>query len=226
MVVFILSEKTMKKILQAILIIAFATAGRTQLKAQEAEPGIHWLERHPVDVAIGNFSVGLPFSKIFISKYYPLITVGTEFYYLNKCHSQIYQGVKLGGYYNAYSTSAMFVNTDIGYRFTFGFGLFADAALGIGYTHLFRPNAIYKLNGDGQYEQVADWGQPSVMADFSLSLGYDFSRLTEKRFSLFIRYENLIQLFYNPDIPVLPQNSFQVGARFFIIQKKKSNESR
>jgi hypothetical protein len=134
--------------------------------------------------------------------------------------------VKLGFFYNAYSTSAVFLNTDIAYRFIFGFGLFADAGLGIGYSHLFRPNAIYKMNSDGQYEQATDWGQPSVMADFSLSLGYDFSRLTEKRFSLYIRYGNFIQLFYNPDIPALPQNSFQVGTRFFIIQKKKSHESR
>jgi hypothetical protein len=222
----IISDITMNKILKAILVLALALAGGIQLQAQKPKPETHWLEKHPVDIAIGNFSVGMPFTKVFISKYYPLVTAGTEFYYLNKNHSKIFQAVRFGGYYNAYSTSAVFVNTDIGYRLTFGFGLFADAGLGIGYSHLFRPNAIYKMNDEGQYEQVADWGQPSVMADFSLSAGYDFSTLLRKRFSVYFRYGNYIQLFYNPDIPALPQNSFQVGTRFYIIQKNTIHEPR
>jgi hypothetical protein len=200
----------------SLLIIVIIGSHGCHLFGQEAKTKDHWIENHPVDFAIGNFSVGMPFSGIFISKFYPLATLGTEFYYRTSEHSQIYQTARIGEYYNKYNTSAIFIHTEIGYRYTFGFGFFADANLGVGYAHLFRPNAIYKMNGSGDYEQVSDWGKPSCMADYSLSAGYDFSKKLQMPFSLFLRYGNYIQLFYNPDIPALPQNSFQIGTRFFI----------
>jgi len=205
-------KKTIIPFLIAILVANYGN----YLSGQEVVHNNQWFARHPVEIAIGNFSVGMPFSGIFISKFYPLATLGTEFYYRTSEHSRIYQSARIGGYYNKYNTSAIFINTEIGYRFTFGFGFFADANLGIGYAHLFRPNAIYKMNGSGDYEQVSDWGKPSCMADYSMSAGYDFSKKLQMPFSLFLRYGNYIQLFYNPDIPALPQNSFQIGTRFFI----------
>ena len=191
------------------------------LCGQEVEPKKQWFEKHPLDVAFGNFSVGMPFTDIFIRKFYPMATIGTEFYYRNKTHSQIYQTAKLGGFYNKYSTSAIIAITEIGYRYSFGFGLFADANLGVGYSHLFRPNAIFKLNSNGEYEQVRDWGCPSLMANYALAIGYDCSAQLRKPVSVFLRYGNYIQLLYNPDIPCLFQNSFQIGVRFLINQKQK-----
>jgi hypothetical protein len=211
-----------------ILIITVLIGSKCcDLFGQNIETKKHWIEKHPIDLALGNFSVGMPFSKIFINKIYPLATLGTEFYYRNKEHSRIYQTVKIGGYYNKYNTSAFFVNSEIAYRYTFGFGIYADANLGVGYSHLFRPNAIYKLNSNGEYEQVRDWGKPSILANYLLSIGYDFSKRVNVPTSVFLRFGNYFQLFYNvPDIPVLPQNSFQIGARFLINVKQKSNETK
>jgi hypothetical protein len=217
----------MRKIIFILLMAILIGGTYGNLYGQDVKIKNCWLEKHPLEFAIGNFSVGMPFSKIFINKFYPAITVGTEFYYRNKTYSQIYQTAHFGGYYTKYSTSALFVNTEIGYRYTFGFGLFADVNLGVGYSHLFRPNAIYKLNNNGEYEQVPDWGKPSLMADYSLSIGYNFTKYLRKPVSVFLRYGNYLQLFYNdPDIPVLPQNSFQIGTRFLINQKQKLNETK
>lgn len=213
----------MKKRIIIFLLTTLSLTVCSDLFAQAIETRRSAVKNTPIDIALGNFSVGLPFSKVLIHKFYPIATLGTEFYYRNKKHSQIYQAVKIGGYYTKYNTSALFVNTEIGYRYILGFGLFADANLGAGYSHLFRPNAIYKSN-EGEYKQIRDWGKPSLMADFSLSAGYDFSKKLNKPVSVFARYSNLIQLFYNADIPVLPQNSFQIGTRFLINQNKKSNE--
>jgi hypothetical protein len=206
----------MRKIMFALLIIVLMGGKCSNLFGQKDVTENHWFAKHPVDIAIGNFSVGMPFSKIFISKFYPLATLGTEFYYRIKKHYRIYQTARIGGYYNKYNTSGLFINTEIGYRYTFGFGLFTDAGIGVGYSHLFRPGAIYKMHSNGEYEQVNDWGKPSLIADFSLSIGYDFSRHLKMPTCVFLRYGNYIQLFYNPDIPALPQNSFQIGTRFFI----------
>jgi hypothetical protein len=216
----------MRRTIYAAIISVLTGSNCTYLSGQDVETENHWFEQHPIEFATGNFSVGMPFSNIFTGRYYPLATLGTEFYYRNKEHSQIYQTARIGGYYNRYNTSAVFVNTEIGYRYSFGFGLFADANLGVGYSHLFRPGAIYKLNGNGEYEQVRDWGSPSLMADYSLSIGYDFAKRPGKPVSVFLRYGNYVQLFYNPDIPALPQNSFQIGTRFLINHNLKSNESK
>jgi len=215
----------MRKIVFSLAIIILIGSGCNSLFGQEVETK-KWLAKHPIDFAFGNFLVGMPFSNIFINKFYPLVTIGTEFYYRNKNKSQIYQTAKIGGYYNKYNTSSFFINTEIGYRYTFGFGLFADANLGVGYSHLFHPNAIYKPNDNGEYEQVRDWGKPSIMADYLLSIGYDFSKRLNKPASIFLRYGNYMQLFYNSDIPVLPQNSFQIGIRFFVNQNQKLNETK
>lgn len=193
------------------------------LFGQAKELGKRHFGSHPIDVAVGNLSVGMPFSKIAVDKLYPIATLGTEFYYRNEKHGQIYQTAKIGGYYTKYNTSALFVNTEIGYRYTFGFGVFADANLGVGYSHLFRPNAIYKSTGKGEYEQIRDWGKPSLMGNFLLSIGYDLSKSLNKPVSFFVRYGNYVQLFYNSDIPALPQNSVQIGTRFFK-KKNKLNE--
>jgi hypothetical protein len=219
-------NRTMRKVLFAALVVIITGSNCWHLCGQEVETKKHWFEKHPIDFATGNFSVGMPFSHIFICKFYPMATFGTEFYYRNKKHSQIYQTARIGGYYNKYNTSALFLNTEIGYRYTFGFGLFADANLGAGYSHLFRPDAIYKLNSNGEYEQVRDWGKPSLMADFSLSVGYDFRMKLRAPVSVFLRYGSYIQLFYNSDLPALPQNSFQIGTRFFIHQKQRSDENK
>jgi hypothetical protein len=215
----------MRAITFTLLVIILTGGNCSNLSGQEVETKNLWFQKHPIDFAIGNFSVGMPFSKIFINEFYPLATLGTEFYYLNKKHSMVYQTAKIGGYYSKYSTSSLFANTDIGYRYTFGFGLFADVNIGVGCSLLFRPNAIYRSNDAGEYEQVSDWGRPSVMADYSLSVGYDLTKHLRRSVTVFLRYANYIQLFYNPDIPALPQNSFQIGTRFFIHRKQESNET-
>jgi len=202
-----------------LTVIILIVSGCESLFGQVVETKKHWLEKHPIDLAFGNISVGIPFSKIFINKFYPLSTLGTEFNYRNKKISQIYQTAKIGWYYNKYNTSAFFINSEIGYRYTFGFGLFADANLGVGYSQLFHPNAIYILNSHREYEQVRDRGKPSIMADYLFSIGFYLAKRVKRPVSIFIRYGNYIQLFYNPDIPVLPQNSFQMGARINIKYK-------
>lgn len=210
----------MRQTLIKLLIIIIVGGSSCELFGQDDETKNNWFAIHPIDFAIGNFSVGVPFSKLFINKFYPLATLGTEFYYLNREKSKILQTAKLGGYYTKYSTSAIFLNTEIGYRYTFDFGLFSDVNFGVGYSHLFRPNALYKLNSSEEYQQVRDWGKPSILANYSISIGYDFSRQFNTSLIVFLRYSNYMQLFYvMPDIPALPQNSFQVGTRFLIKHK-------
>jgi hypothetical protein len=209
----------MKQSLMVLVITGLLGCTYSVATGQKAETKNKWIKKHPVDFAMGSFSAGIPFSKIFSKDFYPLATLGTEFYYRHKKHSQIYQTLKIGGYYSKYNTSSVFINTEVGYRYTLGLRVYADVNLGIAYSHLFRPNAIYKVKNNKNYEQIPDWGKPSLMANYSLTVGYNFSEHTQRPVSIFVRYANYVQLFYNPDIPVLPQNSFQTGTRFLINKK-------
>lgn len=185
----------MKKIIFTFLLTLIFWSASSGLFGQIRGSEKRLFRSHPIDVAVGNVAVGMPFSKIAVDKLYPIATLWTEFYYWHKKHGQIYQTAKIGGYYTKYNTSALFVNTETGYRYTFGFGLFADANLGVGYSHLFRPNAIYKSTDKGGYEQIRDWGKPSLMSNFLLSAGYDLSKSLNKPVSFFVRYGNYVQLF-------------------------------
>ena len=183
--------------------------------AQKEEAAVSWFHKHPVSISFGNALVGMPFSKLKPEPFYSMFTVGTEFYYKQKEHSDFYQTANLCYYASKYSTSAVMLNSEIGYRYILNAGVFAEGNLGVGYSHIFRTNAIYKQKDNNEFQQVRDWGTPRFMADFSFSVGYSFAG-KEIPLSIYIKYGNYIDILYAPDIPALPHNSFQLGARFLI----------
>jgi hypothetical protein len=186
-----------------------------KLKGQENNHENNWFSKHPIDFAFGSASVGMPFTNFFKSPFCPMVSIGTEFYYKQKDNFDFYQSVGLNYYYAKYSTSGIVINSEVGFRYKFKFGLFADAGIGVGYAHLFRPAAIYKQNSNGEYEQVRDWGTPRLLADLFFLAGYDFRKNSELPLSLYLKYGNYIDILYAPDIPALPHNIFQIGARYF-----------
>lgn len=171
----------------------------------------------PIEISVGNFSVGVPFSKLIVPNYYPCATFGTEFYYRKRPRHSFYQTAKVGTYVCKYSTSSVFLITETGYRLLLPRAFFFDGNVGLGYSHLFRPRSLYQWSGN-DYEHVRDLGVPSLMGVFSFSLGYRCLKRSQSSIEMFARYGTYLQLFYNPDIPVLPQNSVQLGIRFQIHQ--------
>jgi hypothetical protein len=191
----------------------------SRLQGQGTEDTPDWFSKHPVDLSFGHASVGMPVFGISVKPFYPMVSLGTEFYYKQKEHSDFFQSAKINYYYAKYSTSSIVLNSEMGYRYKLNSGLYAEGALGIGYAQLFRPGAIYKLNDQKEYEQKRDYGKPCFMADFAISVGYDFSVKKHIPFSLYLKYGSYIDILYAPDIPVFPHNILQVGARFYIHHK-------
>lgn len=190
-----------------------------KLIGQEKKHEKKWFSKHPVDFAFGNASVGMPFTNFLKSPFFPMVSIGTEFYYKQKEHFDFYQSARLNYYYAKYSTSGVVLNSEVGFRYRFNFNLFADAGIGVGYAHLFGPNAVFKQKNNSEYEQVTDWGTPRLQTDFFLSAGYDFSRNSKLPLSLYVKYANYIDILYSPDIPALPHNIIQIGARYNISKK-------
>jgi hypothetical protein len=136
--------------------------------------------------------------------------VGTELFYTRGQHSQLFQTVQLGGFYNRYFGTSVFLSSDLAYRYTTGLGFYGEVMLGVGYMHAFHPRDTYALNDNGTYERVTDWGKPSAMASFSLGVGYD----SGKRLSPFLRYQWLLQAPYaGEDLPYVPQALLHAGVK-------------
>ena len=199
---------TLIVVLLSVLFIQQKLYGRENKRKQ--------VYKYPVDFAFGSASVGMPSANFLKSPFYSMVSLGTEFPYKREGKINFYQSARINYYDAKYSTSAIVLNSEAGFRYTLNLGWFADTGLGIGYAHLFRPNAIYQQNNNGEYEQIKDWGTPSLMADFFLSAGYDFSKNCDLPLSLYLKYGNYIDLLYASDMPALPHVVFQIGARYYI----------
>jgi len=184
----------------------------TALKAQETEP----YRKLPLVITGGNHAVSMPFYRVLRLPYHPALAVGTEFTYRRGKHGQLLQTLSVGGFYNRYNATGLAVQTELAYRYITDIGMFADISLGSGYLHTFRVRPIYQANGQGDYQSVKDWGKPSVLASFSLGLGYDFSRNPDRPFALFMRYQWFAQVPYVDPLPFWPQAITCVGARFYL----------
>ncbi|GEM_PF-2217903 len=170
--------------------------------------------RYPLEFTIGNHSVTVPFRKILRTPIHPAVSFGTEITIWRADPHHIFSPVKLGFFYNKYSTYGGYLTGGIAYRYLFNFGLFMDAGAEIGYLHTIRP--IKKLHfKDGVYEKQADFGKPSLMLTSFLSLGYDFYPKLQSRWAVFLRYKPFGQFPYNSYRGnFYPQAIFSLGVRY------------
>jgi hypothetical protein len=126
----------------------------------------------------------------------------------HKTQQYLYRSI-YGGFYNKYSSRGVFLNTGIAYRYTTHFGLFAGLGLGLGYLHVFHPEAIFEFDGT-KYNQVRDWGIAKILVSADAYLGYCFSG--RNNLSIFVRYKPYYFQF-REGIPAM-NLSLQLGCRF------------
>jgi len=198
----------MNKIITALLILVILTgSGLAQDNPDEIK------KQFPLELSLFNHAVTMPFDGFIMSPLHPGFSIGTEYGYTQGRLGRIFQNLHAGYYYNKYNAKAFFLKTEVGYRYTAGFGLFGDLSLGLGYLHSFHPREIFGLNAQGEYEKVKDKGKSAVIFLASLGVGYDFSQKAGWPVSLFIRFQPYIQTPYNPEISAFPQSLIHIGIR-------------
>jgi hypothetical protein len=79
-----------------------------------------------------------------------------------------------------------------------GFGLYGEAAPGLGYLRYFHPADIWRLNAGGEYEKAKDSGRGALMISMTLGLGFDFNRKLGWPVAVFVRYQPYLIV---PDAP-------------------------
>jgi hypothetical protein len=173
---------------------------------------------YSVTFSLFNHAVAMPFHKMINKPFHPGIQAGIEARYFETNRSKLFQAFNLGMFYNKYNGTGFYLNTDLSYRYTSRYNIYAEIFAGVGYLRTYHPVDIFELTSPGIYEKARDKGFSSAIVTFGFGLGYSIKSSTAFSFAPFIRYGCLIQTHYSPDLGVLPHAALHAGVR---INKKR-----
>lgn len=184
-------------------------------------------KEYPLSISFFNNGTSMPGKGalgVWNKNVHPGIMLGYQLTHKQWKKSEWIQNVKLGYFYHRFAQQAVQVYTDIGYRYNFDFGLFADIAIGGGYLHSFSGNKIYKLN-NGQYEAKPNRGRPQGMISSALSIGYDLNKISSIPLKPFIQYQFWMQTpFVKGYVPLLPGTALHLGVQYSLLSKSKKQK--
>lgn len=202
----------MKKVFQLVAFLFFLGYAKT-LSASDKNYAIH--------ISLFNESTAIPFTRFFTTPIHPGLQIGTEFTYLNKKRSRLFQTVNAYYYYHRYLAHGVGLSSDLGYEYRFPFGLSFSALFGVGYLHTVSTAKEYTLK-DGTYILKKDRGNPRVTASLSLEIGCYVKPSKPTSPKLFLRYQSWVEYPYSPGfIPLMTHINLHVGTLFYISKKSK-----
>jgi hypothetical protein len=177
----------------------------------------------PIMISYGNQVVGLPYKNLF-QAFNPAVFIGTEFSINKSRKHRLCQALGIGFITNEAMGNTITLNTDFCYRYTGKWGIFSDFSIGLGVLNQYQTREKYSINQTtGEYKKVKDFGKPAMLAEYSNSLGYDFSVKKNLPFAIFIKYNFIIQMPYFDFklFPVMPQSVIQLGTIIKIRKNEK-----
>lgn len=198
-----------------LLALHFASLAQDAVQKDSTGKSIRIKHNRPLSIVISlfNHSIATPFHKIVNSPIHPGVQAGIEGRYFENEQSKVFQTLNSGFFYNKYNGTGFYINTEVAYRYTTRYKLFAESFLGIGYLRLYHPTDIYKPTGEGVYEKARDKGFSSPIFSFAFGLGYSIRSSSSISFAPFTRYECMIQSRYNADFDAFPHAALHAGIR-------------
>jgi len=181
-----------------------------------------------LSLGVYNTQNAMPFGK-FSGLFSEILHPGIEFGY-GKILSQMqkhewFGELKLSYFYHRYVQHGIPLYVNLGYRYKIVQRLSAEASFGLGYMHSIPATGKYKLNGGGEYENNKGVGRMQATASFGIGLNYVLTPASAKPVKIFTLYQQRVQMpFVRSYVPLLPYNSFMVGASRPI--KKRSSSSK
>ena len=170
----------------------------------------------PLKVALGNEATSVLFTEFLTTPIHPTIQLGTEYFYRNRTHSELYQTFNVGYMYHKNLYQGAYLNTGIGYDYKTGFGLKFKSNLEVGYLRTFATQDEYQFE-NGQYVNGMDKGNSRVMPTLSLGLGFAFKKNGKVRSELFVLYKSWIEYPYSPGfIPLMSHTNLEIGYKFYL----------
>jgi hypothetical protein len=132
---------------------------------------------------------------------------------------QVISGANFGVYSHFKYNTALFLNTEIGYRYIRQGGIIFETMIGIGYLRTFLNGKTYSVNENGDVRNVFLAGNNSFMPSISLGFGHDVSQKSNRITSWFIKPVVFIQMPYNSS--VLPHLALEAGVNFHLNKLKQ-----
>lgn len=174
------------------------------------------LSDQPVQLWFFNEGVAIPFTAITGKNFNPGWMIGTEIDYIQNKTFNLFQNLRLGYYIHPSLQHGIFLNTEIGARYTFQFGLLTELSGGIAYSHNFTARKVYELDENNEYIEVADRGRSQFTPSFSIGVGYNFFNKLDFPLSIVFQYRCFFDIPYSTinNIPVLPHVSIGINTRF------------
>jgi hypothetical protein len=143
----------------------------------------------PAPAAHARAGAGVPLSLSYLGKtaVHPGARLATELALVRGGGHLLLVEPALGASVHPGHSRTLFAEALAGYRFTFGFGLRAEALVGLAYTHRFVDGAVFRRAADGGVAQAADPGSPDALALATAGLGWDFGAAGGAPLALFVR---------------------------------------
>ncbi len=133
-----------------------------------------WCQNFPLKVSILDESISLPNFWFTDYPFNPAVIVGTEYVFAKKRKHDWHLTGNLGYYYHKDWESAVFLNSEIGYRYHLKRWSISPK-FGIGYTHAFSPKPTYAY-ADGTFKEVRDFGRPAFNASLTLEIAFKVTK--------------------------------------------------
>jgi hypothetical protein len=151
-------------------------------------------------------------AKFYPASFNPGVLVGADVPWVSRRGHALVQTASLGYFYHADLAHALTLQTELGYRHTFRFGLTLELMLGLALLHKFPTTRAYGLE-EGRYREDSS-GASSFFPSLSAGFGYDFSRMKRPvGFALFARYQVGVEVPGAYGVPAYPHTQIVVGAR-------------
>jgi hypothetical protein len=171
---------------------------------------------YPLVISVGAHTLSVPWYPGPITENLnPAISGGTEYTLKNYGNLRLYQTANLGFFQHYWWMSGVYVNSEFGTGFTFGYGIHTDLRLGAGYLHYYFRRDTLEFR-DGKYVNSTDWGRPSLMVPVSLILGYRGAGVNPDVISPFVSMQWALQGIFREETPALSHLIFSFGARIFL----------
>ena len=141
---------------------------------------------------------------------HPGFSIGMEYYFFENRWFAAFVSPQVGWYIHPRNHQALFIEGDIGTRFTARFGLFGEVLGGLGYFQRWTHGGrVYSQDSDGSISSRFAAGSANLKVNGRLGLGWDFARNNLLPIAAFIRFGVFGEYPYNNYM--LLHSSFEAG---------------
>lgn len=144
---------------------------------------------------------------------HPGFSVGMEYYFFENRWFAAFVSPQVGWYIHPRNHQALFIEGDIGTRFTARFGLFGEVLGGLGYFQRWTHGGrVYSQDSDGSISSRFAAGSANLKVNGRLGLGWDLARNNLLPIAAFIRFGVFGEYPYNNYM--LLHSSFEAGVLY------------